>query len=433
MKKEIMFRVFLSVFLLLRITAAAQDLNKNQQTKLFNWLNTIPDLEVKIIESDSIFTEAYEIMIIQPLDHKNPEKKIFQQRLFLSHINEEKPVIFDTEGYSAKHRTLELSRLLNANQLIVEHRYFGESVPDSIDWQFMNIKQAASDHHRIVSLFKEFYAGKWISTGISKGGQTAMYHRKFFPDDVDATLTYVAPLNYSDRDERVYEFIDNVSTPECRKKVEEFQNLVLQNKSDLLPLFKSHSDSSNLTYKIGLEAAFEYVVLEYSFAYWQWSDGNCELILTSTSTTEEVFNHLRINSPFKYISDKEIEQLKPFFYQAFTEIGYYDYEIEGFSDLIKNVDGSNKIFLSIEEEIKFDPSVMQDVNDWIQNEGNNFIFIYGEFDPWSATSVELSGKTNSIKIIHPNGSHRTRIKHLSDNNRGLIFTKLEEWLDLKLD
>ena len=42
-----------------------------------------------------------------------------------------------------------LTNLLDANQIMVEHRYFGKSVPDSLDWNYLNIKQSAADHHRI--------------------------------------------------------------------------------------------------------------------------------------------------------------------------------------------------------------------------------------------------------------------------------------------
>ncbi len=101
----------------------------------------------------------------------------------------------------------ELSPILNANQICVEHRYFNESTPQPVDWEHLTIYNAASDHHRIVEILKEIYKGKWVNTGISKGGQTVMYHRYFYPDDVDASVGYVCPLNFSIEDKRVYSFL----------------------------------------------------------------------------------------------------------------------------------------------------------------------------------------------------------------------------------
>jgi len=433
MKSKIYFVVLLLVFSSHQIFCNNISFQSDStDSELFLWLKAIPGIEFTKIENDSIFTEAYEIIVTQPLDHNNPNGKKFKQQVFLSHIDKSKPMILDTEGYSAFNRTLELSRILGANQLVVEHRFFSESAPDSLEWQYLNIWQAATDHHRIVTLFKDFYNSKWINTGISKGGQTTMYHRRYYPNDVDVSVPYVAPLNFSVEDKRVYEFIDNVSIEDCRKRVNDFQTLVLEKRDDFMPLFIQSSEESNWTYSIGYDAAYEYAVLEYSFAYWQWGDGDCTKIPDSNASIEEIFQHLNINSPFSYIADQGIKSFEPFFYQAFTELGYYAYETEQFGDLIKYVNGSNSIFVPLNVELNFDPTVMQDINNWIQNEGNNFIYIYGEYDPWSSTSVEMTGNTNSIKMILPGGSHRTRIRHFSPEDKEKIYSKLEKWLGLDI-
>jgi len=75
---------------------------------------------------------------------------------------------------------------------------------------------------------------------------------------------------------------------------------------------------------------------------------------------------------------------------------------------------------------------MKKVNKWIQKKGDNFIFIYGELDPWSATAVDLKGKTNSIKIVKKEGCHRTRINNLPASQRKIIFSTLNEWLGLNI-
>ena len=56
-----------------------------------------------------------------------------------------------------------------------------------------------------------------------------MFYRTYFPDDVDISVPYVAPLNQSLEDGRHEPFIANkVSTPENRKRVENFQLEVLK-------------------------------------------------------------------------------------------------------------------------------------------------------------------------------------------------------------
>ena len=75
------------------------------------------------------------------------------------------------------------------------------------------------------------YKGKWIATGISKGGQTTMFYRCFFPDDVDISVPYVAPLNRSVEDGRHEDFLQNkVSTKENRQRVLDFQLMAFKRK-----------------------------------------------------------------------------------------------------------------------------------------------------------------------------------------------------------
>ena len=78
---------------------------------------------------------------------------------------------------------------------------------------------AAADHHRIVEVLKLIYPGKWIGTGISKGGQTAMFHRYFYPEDVDISVPYVAPLNFSTEDQRFIHFLTLWVREDCRARI----------------------------------------------------------------------------------------------------------------------------------------------------------------------------------------------------------------------
>ena len=375
-----------------------------------------------------------ELRIKQPIDHNNPDAGYFEQMVYLLHKDFNKPVVLVTEGYAARpNATNELTNLLDANQIIVEHRYFGKSLPDPLDYQYLNIQQAAKDHHNIAKLFKQLYTGKWLATGISKGGQTAMYYKRFFPEDVDVTVCYVAPLNFSEEEPRVYSFLKNVGDEDCRTRIYNFQNLLLQKKSALMPLFREYSSEKKYTYDIGIEKAYEYGVLEYSFAFWQWQKEGCHKIPDDTDEIYRIFDHfIKVSSPH-YFADSGIKLYLPFFHQALNEIGYYGYDLDLFKGLLNEVTDRKFTFCApIGTTPEFNPQIMQDINTWIQNSGNNMIFIYGEYDPWSASAVKLNNQTNSLVMIKPKGSHSTRIRHFSDQDKETIYTNLEKWLDLKI-
>ncbi|MCE1199193.1 MAG: peptidase, partial [Marinilabiliales bacterium] len=185
-----------------------------QAQSLEEKIKSLPDvISVEKMENNPFFQEAYVVLVKQPLDHLHPERGTFPQRVFVSHLAFDRPVVFVTEGYgggyaASKRYVEELCPILKANQIFVEHRFFGKSRPETIDWKDLSVENAAADQHHVVVLFKNIYGGKWVSTGISKGGETVLYHRTLYPADVDASVPYVAPLNFSVEEMRHPKFIE---------------------------------------------------------------------------------------------------------------------------------------------------------------------------------------------------------------------------------
>ncbi|MCD4710288.1 MAG: aminopeptidase [Bacteroidales bacterium] len=388
--------------------------------------------EVRTIQNESTFERILEVMIEQPIDHCNPDGGTFRQRVYISHVDPSKPVVMITAGYDAKYYyTSEITSELSCNQVMVEHRYFGRSRPDSINWKYLDTWQAASDHHRIVTMFKELYSGQWISTGISKGGQTVMYHSYYYPEDVDVRVPYVAPLNFGLEDERIYSFLDHVGSSRERRRVKRFQKMTLKNQEQYLDAFKSFSEGKGYTYKLagGVEKAYEYCVLEYSFAFWQWGYVPLKKIPGKAAQPTEVIEHMNRVAGFDYFSDQFIVEYRPFFYQALTEMGYYGYDLDAFGKYLKHVDNPVFTFTIPESvEISFNDKLSVDIQQYIAREAENYIFIYGEYDTWSATAVTSIGDTNSKIFIKEGGSHRTRINNMPEEQKKEVFNTLESFL-----
>lgn len=386
------------------------------------------------VNHDTSYSEAYEMMITQPLDHNKPNGQKFKQRIFLSHKNYNSPVVFVTEGYVAgRNYNSELAKIIGSNQVIVEHRYFGKSVPQKIDWQYLNIKQAAADHHAIVQLLKKIYSGKWVSTGISKGGQTTCYFKRFYPDDVDAAVPYVAPINVAQEDPRIYMFLNTVGTEECRNKIKQFQRAFLTKREEIKILLMQDCEKSKTQLAWDYDFVLEYMVLEYSFAFWQWGQTKCEDIPGADATAEVLYKHMIQSNPLYFFTEKAMQDFGPFYVQAYNEIGYYGYDLAPFKDLLKEIkDGSNIILVPKDAKIKYDCGVMQDINTWLQKHGNNILYIYGGNDTWSASSIQLLGLTNAVKMVKKGGAHGTRISDFQGEEKEKIYSTLENWLGIKI-
>ncbi|MCD8260791.1 MAG: aminopeptidase [Bacteroides sp.] len=391
--------------------------------------------EVTSLESDR-FSRKYLLRIEQPLDHADPAGPRFTQRVVLCHTGFDKPVVLVTEGYSGEYALRasyrdELSRLLDANILFAEHRYFGESRPDTLLWEYLTAENAAYDIHRITHLFKPFYPGKWIATGISKGGQTALIYRTFFPDDVAVTLPYVAPLCRAVEDERHEKFLRHVGTRRERRRIEHYQKEVLRRREEIQPLFDAWCNQRGYTFRIPLQEVYDYCLLEYPFAFWQWGK-NVADIPPPGSEVGRLFAHLMDVSEPSYFAREQAHL--PFFVQAARELGYYGYDTHPFRPYltIESAHGYlHRVMLPRElENLPFDDTLYHQVTEFLDKNDLPILFIYGQHDPWTAAGVTgLKGKKQIKVYTEPGGSHLARISSFPEQTRVEILKILEKWLE----
>ena len=390
--------------------------------------------EIRPLET-SEFSEKYVTYFTQPLDHRHPEKGSFRQRVIVSHVGFDRPTVIVTEGYGAAYALRsqyreELSKLLNANMIFVEYRYFLESTPEPKDWQYLTAENSADDLHAITTAFKNIYPGKWIATGISKGGQTTLLYRTFYPDDVDISVPYVAPLCYGVEDGRHEPFLHKISTPENRKIIEDFQLEALKRKATLLPRFEKYCTEKNYSFRAPIEEIYDYSVLEYSFALWQWGTPISSIPAT-TASDDEIFSHLlAISEPGYFTADSPNAS---FFVQAARELGYYGYDVQPFKQYLSIQSSEGYLHrLMLPEELKdmpFDKTLSKKITKFLKKQDPKMIFIYGQNDPWTAAGVTwLKNKKNIHVFIQPDGSHLARINTLPETEKAKVMELINGWL-----
>lgn len=423
------------IFSILLLVVLTFQLSTAQETELFTRLKQLRNTEVAKIEN-TIFSEAYVLMVSQPVDHSKPGMENFKQRVFLFLRDTKAPVVFVTEGYAAhyaarKNFNLELAALLNANVVVVEHRNFGKSVADTITWKTMTVQQAAADHHAIREMLKPVFPGKWVSTGVSKGGQTALYYKAYYPSDVDATVAYVAPINFAVEDDRLTKHMLTVGAKECRDKILEYQTRLLKNKDYFVPAFTDFCAKNNFNLLLPPAVIFDYEVLEYPFSFWQYGTP-CDSIPDENAPKEKLLEHLlEVVTPF-YYSKKGYDQFKPFFYQANYELGYYGYDETPFKAYLEQADYKNTIWAPTGKIMPYKAETLKFVNDFLQNRGDRIIYIYGEYDPWSASQVNLTGKTDALKVVIAKGNHSANIAKMDTAQKQQVYSLLEKWMGCKI-
>ena len=410
-----------------------EDEPQEQEQTLLQKLQALPGFQVTQIQALQGFAQSFQIDFMQPVDHAAPAAGNFAQRFYLSYRSDNAPMVFYTSGYGiGRNFEPELSALLQANQILLVHRFFPDAVPP--DWRYLTIRQAADDQHRIREALRNLFPGRWVSTGASKGGMTALFYRRYHPGDVDATVAYVAPVMPSPDDSRFAAFLSQVGTAACRKKIRDFQLLVLSRRTRLLELFRHYSQSKNYVFSIiSDEAAFEYAVLEYPFAFWQYgAESECAAIPGSGAGDQQVLDHLVDVSSPSYYSDEGFLYFQPLFYQAYTEIGYCPYvydDLEGLLEVVLRPD--YRAFAPRGVDLVFRPEVMQDVIPWLQTQGQRIVYIYGGIDPWTAAAVQPAGGLDVIKVVQPGANHGVKIGDL--DQRELVIQNLEKWMGIQID
>jgi hypothetical protein len=405
------------------------------QTELYNKLKNLSNVvSVKKMEVKP-FKEYYEIYFRQNINHNDPSKGQFNQRVLLGHKAYDKPVVAVLEGYKIwSAREGELSRLFDCNQLIIEHRFFKNSKPEGgIPWESLKITQAAEDQHIIINELKKIYGkSKWITTGISKGGQTTIMHRYFYPNDVDISVPYVAPQNLDREDTRIHKFLKSVGTKKCRKKVFKFQKECFKHIDEMLSLMQKYSKRRNYTFNmVGNEKrVLELCILEYSFAFWQWGNSKCEDIPDKGSDVKTLFNHLvKVSGP-SFFEDKGIKEMQPFFWAALTEMGMYSYEIAPFKRFLNDKKDITFDFTLPDgyKSVSFDNSYLLKIYEWLRTDADRILFIYGGLDTWSATAAEIGNNSKCKKYVLDSGHHGTRIRSFDEQTKKEIIETLSAWI-----
>lgn len=425
------------------IFLSADVLAQTDSTEFMKNLCALPGVsEVKKLETTR-FPEKYVLKIRQNLDTDNAEAGTFNQRVIVGYVGEDRPTVIVTEGYNADYAMSpsyieELSDLFDANMVFCEYRYFGESMPKPTDWNFLTVENSLGDLHNVNTTFRKLFKGKWISTGISKGGQTTMFYRTYYPNDVDVSVSYVAPLNKSVEDGRHEPFLrDEVGTKKERKAVHNAQLEMFKRKSSLVEMLEKKVKADGLNFNLPLDEIFDYELMEYPFAFWQWGTPVSE-IPSSKDSDEVWFEHLMkvsgpdyFSVPGRYLS---------FNMQALRELGYYGYEIDPDFKKYCSINSTKDYLrrLMIPESmgewrnVSFDPTLYNKTVEYLKNNDPKHIFIYGEIDPWTASGVagwlDCSGKQNMRVYVQPRGSHKARIGNMPEDMKAEIMERLNGWL-----
>jgi hypothetical protein len=372
----------------------------------------------------------------RPVDHCAPSGARFQQRATLLWQGSAAPNVLATTGYGLRAGTgkTELTVQLAANQVMMEHRYFGPSTPAVVDWSKLDIFQAASDQHQLIETLRTVLGGPWITTGASKGGMTSVYHRAYYPDDVAATVAYVAPITFSRDDPRYVAWLEAIGPPRCRDAIHAAQNAILQSRSAVEPLLASSAASLGDVYTtLGLGRTLDFATLELQFTFWQYGgEADCAGVPGPGATATELFNFMEsvYGGTVYSWGDSVLAYYAPYYYQSATQLGAPALPQ---AHLLETLGGTPladvpEVYPPLGVTKTWDGTAMVEVDAWVRAHGDRIMFVYGGLDPWSGG--QFTPAAGGEKHVVALANHGASIAMLPAPERDAAFATVQRWLGL---
>ncbi|MEU6422282.1 S28 family serine protease [Streptomyces spiralis] len=445
MRKALRWLLALTVFIGTLSTAEAATAAQPEAT---NTTTSSTDTDIKdrllAIPGMSLIEEkpypGYRFFVLnytQPVDHHDPAKGTFQQRITVLHKGVDRPTVFYTGGYnvSTTPSRREPTQIVDGNQVSLEYRFFTPSRPSPADWSTLDIWQAASDQHRLFQALKQVYTHNWIATGGSKGGMTATYYERFYPGDMDGVVAYVAPNDVVNDEDSAYDrFFASVGTKECRDKLNAVQREALVRREPLEKKYAQYAADNGYTFTtIGsLDRAYEAVVLDYVWGFWQYSLlKDCDTIPADAknATDQAIWDSVDTISGFSAYTDQGLETYTPYYYQAGTQLGaptiHFPY-IE--KKLIRYGYQPPRNFVPRSIPMRFQPWAMRDVDTWVRHHAHHMLYVYGQNDPWGAERFRLGhGARDAYVFTAPGMNHGANVAGLVPEQKALATARILQW------
>lgn len=365
----------------------------------------------------------------------------------------------------------EIAHRYNANFIQIEHRYYRYSSPDKC-WEqldYCTAEEAAQDFHALFDALKKVFKGKWVMSGVSKGGITTLLHHTFFPNDMDIFVPYSAPLFDTDRDRNMQKYwYNNGWSKEFRDMFMAVRQNGLQRLQTIFPIYEKMSGGNNTqatrdtiyglylsditqygyndhTYndtatirkqmaknlEIMKRKGLEYGDTVYAFmlskdafsldSLPQWIDTLRKYPDSKAEMPRMVIRRHHIR-PFG-IKEKEWFNTKEsvgmgYEYQSKCELGYFDASFDLLFDDPKTAEEWQKlwsdkygcirdVYSPFFSQLTYSRALYDRTMEATKKATKPIMLIYGEDDAWTGAAVkdEFVNGTNVRKVILPNQNH----------------------------
>ncbi len=413
---------------------------------------------------EAIKNEIIEKSFQQRIDHFDKKSKMFNQRLWISKSfakSSDAPTLVLLcaehvcgESYITDYLD-KLALPTGANQVAIEHRYYGKSQPfadlSTKSLKYLQVKQALADTALILKYLRksEKLSGPFIVIGLSYGGDLAAKMRVAYPSLVDGAWSSSGQTKYIP-DYQAYDInMTQTMGASCAQSLRDvtakIENIV-DNDPEQFKLLREKYFVPNMTHK----ADFLFGLVDVAAAAVQYNEASvlCD-VFKGGDIIEEFGSFVkRIHDEWPYKMDSygfgafsDISSSGPnasiraFFYQQCSELGLFQTAAKDKAlsvrsarlDLNYMIDGCERMFGR-----KFDLAKISENynkiyhNRLIQENGpSNIYFVSGDLDPFMSASINpttgnITNK-NIVAVSIKDGAHCSELSKYVDEKSPQSF------------
>ena len=428
-------------------------------------------LSLKLDKTNEYFEKKYIVIFNQPLDWNNPSKGTFPQRVEIGIRKDAKVNAMQTNGYLLNDilnsKVLigddapEIVKILDANFINVEHRFFGKSCPKDLSfndtkyWEYMTAENSAKDFHSVYTALSGILGDDWISFGASRGGLMTNLYGYYYPDDMRAYVSYVAPCSTELNDERMYDFVyteigdityGKEQAKLMRDTVTAFQVELMKNKKELLDIYPETLTTYMFRDYTTLTRLFDVNVLEFAIQFWQYGNSTIDELNQimnlpdSNSDEHKAKLEQELNLLVKVMDPDEWACNSPFwpyYVSVAIDEGLYHYNFSYLRNALKKAGIESNLSITPDEEptllenlmftkeqkdlLNYNNSISTSMIESMKTTKANHIWIYGATDPWYGLRMPEPDNPNIKIFIHPTAPHSANILTMPEETKNEII------------
>lgn len=265
---------------------------------------------------------------------------------------------------------------------------------------------------------------------------TAIFHHRFFPDDLDAIVPYVAPISFGAQDQRYLTWLAQIGPPDgaCRNRVKEMEVELIERRVEVAQHFIATDPLAVPFRPEVLEALVTFPAFGFHWGFWQaWgSPQACAALPLQGGPVEALAAWFPFNPSYAFGFGFDPE-VSPYGYQVANELGSQAIDQSHLQGPAAQVDYS--VLPQVPPELPpwgrdptFDPNPMMEVDTFLRNEAHHVLGIYGAWDPWSGGIITVDEANDSTVVVVPEVGHGAQIALLPEDQQNQLLDRLSTWI-----